>query len=275
MSFSADEKSIHDGQGRELYDFTLLGGDTAAYYYTDYDADLSVLSNNYVSVPISRTRVVAVGTNSPSELVVRVPHNLGIVDELILKQPPRSVELELRRYHGNIANVSIVWKGFVNSCRIVGREAELRIPSTMMETLQSTVPSVNAQGMCNHVLYDDRCAAVRASFTQTTTVSAIDGTDARIVTATTLSGAADQTYRGGEIIRTTDGERRLIVDQTGDVLTLVRAFRNLSVSDAIDVAQGCDHRVSTCNSKFDNLKNFGGIPYIPVENLFRFGVPGV
>lgn len=274
MTFAADEKSIHGGRRRTLYEFVLLGGDQAAYYYTSHDEQISELSNVYTPAVIRHGPVAARGKTRPSEMLVKCAHNLGVVTELAIQQPPRSCLLTIRRYHGNIANVSQLWQGQVRSAKVKGLFAELRVPSTMQETLESVVPSVNNQGMCNHVLYGTHCGVTRATFTKTTTVATITS-DPRVITVVSLAGAADQTYKGGEIIRNSDGERRLIVDQTGVTLTLVRAFRNLSVSDSVDCAQGCAHTIEVCNSKFSNKANYGGVPYIPAENLFRFGVQGV
>jgi len=35
---------------------------------------------------------------------------------------------------------------------------------------------------------------------------------------------------------------------------------------------GCDHSVSTCAARFDNLANYGGFPFIPTKNPFSTGV---
>jgi uncharacterized phage protein (TIGR02218 family) len=273
VTFAASEKSVHSGKPRRLYDFILLGGDQAAYYYTDYRSDLSVLGNSYVSAPILRSPYVASDIESPGAMSITMPYSLAVVAEVIVKQPPRSVFVEVREYHTDIGDVQKVWEGPVHAFVVRGRDVEVIIPSALIDALESEIPSVKNQTMCNNVFLDDRCQVVRANVTKSTTVASIDGTDARIVTVTSLDGAADQVYRGGEIERTSDGERRLIVDQTGTVLTLVRAFRNLAGTNAVDVTQGCDHLVGTCETKHDNLINFRGMPYIPAENLFRFGVP--
>ena len=37
--------------------------------------------------------------------------------------------------------------------------------------------------------------------------------------------------------------------------------------DTFNVAFGCDHTQATCQSKFNNLVNFRGFPYVPPPQL--------
>lgn len=272
MTFSADEKSLHDGQPRELFDFVLSGGDQPAYYYTTHDEDLSVLAQTYTSIPIRRLPFVSADVENRLELEVEMQADLPLVEELLAKIPPRETVLTVRRYHGNIANVSVIWTGHVANTVVRGQFATMRVPSLLGQSLESDVPGVVMQSLCNHILYDTRCGATRVP--KTTTVASIDATNPRLVTVTSLDGAADDVYPAGEIERTSDGERRLILDQNGVVLTLDRAFRTLVATNAVDVSPGCDHLVGTCNTKFDNLVAFGGMPYVPSVKLFRFGTTG-
>jgi len=36
----------------------------------------------------------------------------------------------------------------------------------------------------------------------------------------------------------------------------------------VKIYPGCDRVRATCESKFDNLDNFGGFPWIPTKNPF-------
>lgn len=87
----------------------------------------------------------------------------------------------------------------------------------------------------------------------------------------TLSFASDDEttdgyFRGG--ILNLSGEYGYITSDVGNVITLQYAVPGLSVSDVIQVAPGCDLNQNTCNSKFNNILNFGGYPYISPDNPF-------
>jgi hypothetical protein len=275
MTFFDAEKTTHGGQPIELFEFTLAGGNQAEYNYTNYHEEISELGNTYLPATIRRLPFASADVENRLELEVEMAPTLGIVNEMLILIPPRRCTLIVRRYHGNIgANASLIWKGEVANTRLAGNLITMRVPSLLGQTMEADVPWVILQSQCNHVLFDGRCPAVRASFTENTTVASIDSNNPRLVTVTSLSGAADGVHDGGEIIRVTDGERRFILKQVGTVLTLDRAFRTLFATDAIDVAQGCDHLVDTCDTKFNVLEGFGGEPYLQSNSLFRYGVRG-
>jgi hypothetical protein len=69
-----------------------------------------------------------------------------------------------------------------------------------------------------------------------------------------------------------DDEKRLVTGHTGNVLTLQIPFPT-DVTGATAVVQpGCDHKITTCTSKFSNDINYGGFPLVPEKNPFNTGV---
>jgi len=276
VTFSADEKTVHSGQPIELYDFILTGGDSAAYYYTDYHSSLTVLGHTYLPQPIRRGKILATDIEEAKPLNIELPYTTPLLADIAFKMPPRSIEVEVRRYHGSIANVSLIWKGRVQTTRVKNRLAVISVISMWSAQLQTAIPAIGCSTTCRYVLYGGQCdpgGTLRAAHTDSTTISAIDSTDSRIITVGSLSGPAGASaYKGGEVIRTTDGERRLITNRSGTQLTVVRPFRNLAVSDAVSVAEGCTHQISTCASQFSNIANYGGEPYIQATDLYRRGV---
>lgn len=55
-------------------------------------------------------------------------------------------------------------------------------------------------------------------------------------------------------------------DGGASVLVLDRDQTDMGVGDAFDIVAGCDKRKDTCTSKFSNLVNFRGFPFMPGEN---------
>ena len=88
MTLSADEKLLHDGQPRELYDFELAG--VADQFYTDFRTDLSVLSNTYTRADISRSSII-VGHNRFEALEVLIPRDLTLVTTILTNVAPREI----------------------------------------------------------------------------------------------------------------------------------------------------------------------------------------
>lgn len=271
MTLSADEKTIHDGQPRELYDFIVAG--QADLYYTNFRTDLSVLSQTYLRTDISRSEIL-VGHNEWTALEVYLPRSLSLCTNYVFGAPVRDIELTLRRYHGNIANVGILWKGKVTAAELVSPDTvKITVPSLLAQAVSTKVGTVVVGPLCNHWHYDSRCTVLKSSFDFATTVSSISASDPRVITIPDPGGTA-QDYRGGYIQRDADGEKRLIVDQTPRTqITVIEAFRALSVGNAVTLQEGCGRTITAeCKNRYTNTVNHGGFPYAPVENLFKWGV---
>lgn len=274
MTLSTAEKTVHGGQPIELYEFNVTGGDQAAYRYTDHHADLNVLSKTWTRLRgIERDVIMSADAEDAPETVVRMPYTASVVSDLIFKEPPRSVELIIQRYHGNIADVGQVWKGKVLGGKIQGRTAEFRVPSPLTIALNTIIPGVTYQTICNHVLGDANCTVdIDTSYSENRTVSTI-GDAGHEITVNTLTELA-QEYVGGYLKHISTGDTRLIVDAAGFTLKIMRPFRSLVATDAVTVYQGCDHKITTCDNKFLNMINHGGFPYIQAVDVIRRGITG-
>ena len=63
-------------------------------------------------------------------------------------------------------------------------------------------------------------------------------------------------------------ERRMILDHTGDTLTLRTAMASLHVGVSLAAYAGCMRDSGTCNAKFNNGARFFGFEWIPTRNPF-------
>ncbi len=266
MTWSDDEKSVHDAEPVELYKFE---GSVTDYFLTSHDEDFLFSGDNYVRTTIKRDSVKSDADPDKRVLVVTLPRTEQVVQDYAFNIAPPDLELTIIRVHPFTMNFQTIWNGKVTGFTVSGQEAKLRSPTFLSEAIESTIPGIAYQQLCNHVLYDTRCGVARGSFTTSTTVSAISS-DGFLVTVAAVGGL-DPFHVGGEIIRTSTGERRLILAQSGvsdKVLQLQFPFSALSVSDAVDVAAGCDHTQETCDSKFDIRENFGGHAFVPIDNIW-------
>jgi len=274
MAFLDTEQSVHGGTVVEMFRFAVSGA--TSRYYTSWQEDITAFFNaTYTAIPITRSAIAVGPTVDAPPLEVTMPFNADLITDLLFKTPPRKAELRIFRSHSTTPtafNSKQIWRGLVGYAGLRGpRTAVLTVQSDMSSALDTPISSLCYQTLCNHVLYDARCTVDKTSFDQATTVSSISG---NVVTVGTLSAAPDQTYKGGEIVRDSDGERRTIVDQTGTALTLMLPFRELAVTDAVTCYQGCDHLRATCNTKFSNLVNFGGFGDLRGPNIFGTGALG-
>ncbi len=264
--YSDKEYSAHDGSPVEAYKFT---GSFLSYYYTSAELDVTIDGQAYTAVLIKR-RGIDTGTQEDSNLglEIDVPYDLALVTDYAFQVAPPNLSVEILRYHEGTDPASdwvVIWKGEVTSFSTEGHRTKILVPSVFSLALSGEIPSVYYQNMCNHVLYDARCKLVSSSYQQDTTITAV-GTDTITVAA---DGFADNVLQAGEIVDTTKGERRLIVDNVSDVLTINFPFTNAEVGDSVSLFVGCDHSFTTCGTKFSNTLNYGGCPYIPSDNPFE------
>lgn len=155
----------------------------------------------------------------------------------------------------------ILFKGRFGSIDDVGRTtAEITVNSDLV-LLDLNMPRNLYAPACLHVLYDSGCTLVKNAYGANGTVGA-GSTNVEI----SWSGAS-AAYTQGTLTFTSGVNAGLSVtvkSAASDALTLAYPLTNAAaVGDAFTVYQGCDHTMSTCQSKFNNLGNFRGFPFIP------------
>jgi hypothetical protein len=90
-------------------------------------------------------------------------------------------------------------------------------------------------------------------------------------------GAAGAGFFDGGFVKTPAGgndDARLILASSGDTLTLLLPFSVDVLGTDVDVFAGCTHDLAICSSKFDNVVNYGGFPFIPRKNPFNSTLRG-
>ena len=265
--FATDETSREGSTPAELYEFI---GPATTYRYASGIETVTLGGHDYAPLAgLVRTAISLGTTRDTPTLTVTMPVTAAVVAAYAYGEPPRSLELRVYRYQPTSDDYVIDWRGDVTSIKPRGEVAEVSIPSLLAARLGTVVPGLVIRKHCLHVLGDARCRVVMTLFDVATTVSAASGT---AVTVASVGGEDDQWFRGGEIVRDSDGERRLIVDQVGGVLELVSPFGTLNGGDAVTLYAGCDHSVATCAAKFNNVVNFSGCATIPKFNPFRVPV---
>ena len=271
MTYTDSETSVDDGGPVELYEFR---GPIRGYFYTSHVEDVLFTDTNiYRAIPIQRGPLQGASQDDSPELEIRVPFDLELVQDYAYNISPNDLQLTIHRFHlvTGIGQSITYWRGSVATITVTDRIATIRVPSILGQRLTAPVPSIYYQSQCNHVLYDGRCAVARSGFQVDTSVSSVN-VNGTVVVVSSVGGNVDQFFKAGEIIRTGDGERRLIVDQVGATLTLNFPFPELQTADSVSIFAGCDRTAPTCRDKFSNIENFGGHPFIPDRNVFETGI---
>lgn len=244
-------------------------GSFREYLYTSADVPVTLDGRTYNPAAISRDSLRA-GTQEDDTLALELtlPHDIAVVRDYSYADSPPALRLEVFRVHRDsdfVTDFILMWKGEVISFSVDGRTATLSVPSIFARALQGDVPTIYWQAPCNHVLFDQRCGLIRATYQTTTTVLVVSGTDIEVVD----QFFADQFLVGGEMVNQRTGERRLITYNLANLIRVRVKFADCRVGDVVDMTAGCDHSFTTCKGKFTNGLRFGGHPFIPADNPFN------
>jgi len=139
---------------------------------------------------------------------------------------------------------------------------------------QSNIGEVYSK-QCRALLGDARCKFDLEAAKIAIEVTAIEDNGYSFIAAE-LVGSANDYYKFGKVTwdsglnsGLTD-EIKTNVNASGKA-TLVLYPRNpMVIGDTGFVYPGCDYQVSTCGTKFNNLVNFRGEPYVPPPNVYIF-----
>jgi len=170
------------------------------------------------------------------------------------------------------------WKGRLVSKSPKGQELGLSVES-LFTTLRRAGVMARYQKTCRHALYRLGCNLDQEDFADELLLVSASGNQVTVVGA---AASGDGFYTGGMVRAPQDDSLRWVTGHTGEVLTMARAFEALNDSEfgygenygnfyggyTVKVYPGCDHTRPTCVSKFNNVVNYGGFPWIPSLNPF-------
>lgn len=281
MSFSSVETSEYSGQLIEYFRF-LVG--STEYLYTSAPTTQTLTTGTadqngtYTATPISLGDLEHVSDHGDFTIPIIVPRDNPVADLFKAYVPDEGVQVWVYRKHVSDTEITTWFAGDVLDCTWKESEAVL--------TCQPNIGKMKRLGLwmrwqptCNLQVYSTRCGVDAADFTDSVTVSAINGLT---ITVTGMPAVADGWYNGG-YITDSSGVQRHIELHEGNDLTLLLDLDGLAVTDTIDITAGCDGQHSTCRSKFfpsggslvagtGNIRNFFGFFTTPHRNIFTQGL---
>lgn len=275
MTFEDKETSVEDGKPVEVFEIT---SGSLSFHYTSAEDSVTLGAQTYTPVPgLNRSSNAEGPSRREQELKIELP-TTDTVSQLFLGTiQGNRTRVVISRFHRTdlpTPEVVQVFDGFIYSAQFsrFGKKATLSA-KTALASIGRQGPPLAFQAACNYALYDpltckvdDTDPAFRAS---ALTVASLDGV---VLTVTSgLSGVyADGWMTGGHIEALGDTDYRLILAHSGNVLTL--SFPLRTVPTSVNVFAGCAHNPTICHTKFGNLNNYGGFPFVPNKNIYQTGL---
>lgn len=262
----------------ELYRFVEQGATPRILTLTNADREITYNGETYVPATLSRTRGQAKNELSKANLEVKFDLLNADARRWMASYLEAIVVLTIFE-RDEAGDTSIVWKGRLASVKPTASEISLIFESVFTSLRR---PGVRAryQRTCRHSLYGRGCFLNKAAFAVNGAPTAVNGL---VVTVPEAASYPDGWFTTG-MIEAANGELRFVTNHSGSQLTLMQPFLYLAKAVAEDgyglsygmhyggvsviMYPGCDRRRGTCNTKFNNLGNYGGFDWIPLRNPF-------
>lgn len=252
----------------ELYAFS---SSNAQFYLTPHEFDVDLDGTPYTSLSIERNELALGAEAAKSALELKLPPSCDLVHHLLaasLTGDTTSITLRIGRRDtwGDYWWLSGTrWIG-----RVLGVEIDADAARIRCESAQVSLKRIGLRRLysrkCSHVLYSSACGA--SPITGSAFVLDVYGRNVE------LDGGVPGSVSGGLAggwLQTPDGARHMIISDYGSGVELLYPV-SIEPGAEVLLTVGCDHSTATCQSRFDNLDNYGGFPAIPSKNPFSTGV---
>lgn len=247
-------------EGLEIYD--IWYGSTY-WRYTSGDVAVTYDGNVYQPAPIQRDLVLYDSNLEISNLNITFGRSQGPMTLYVAQNPILVLWVKVTRlfrdlltepdiiFIGQISRVS--FKGLTARAQCVGFESYLKQP----------IPRYRWQRACNWDVFGTKCAKADTLFKVTTPLATISS-DGLTLTSTDFGLQDPDFYTLGKLQFGSD--YRMITYHVGNTIKIRYRMLYLIPGSSVTAYAGCDRNAETCRDKFDNIINFGGHSYIPLDN---------
>ena len=257
--------------------FTIWLATGTVLTYTDLDMPVSLNGYTYLanSVLISGLKYKAsCGVNVDSQqvtLFARATDTIGGIPFLQAMQQGLLDGAEIQREKVFFSNWTapigsvILFKGRVAQIDSIGRtSAQITVASDLV-LLDIDMPRNVYQADCQHVLYDAQCGLAAGTYSTPGAVGA--GSTQTVV----VWSAATADYQQGTIAFTsgvnTGADVTIKTASNGNLILAYPLPYAPATGDTFVATCGCDHTMNTCKSRFSNLSQFRGFPFVPPPQI--------
>jgi uncharacterized phage protein (TIGR02218 family) len=269
MSFLSIETSRSSGQPFELYEFTY---GPFIYRYNTTASEVVISGFTYVPMQLSRQNITLTSDVRRSQLQINAPADFEVASFFRASIPATPISVTIKKKHRNDAEVITEWIGRIMTAEWKHSGVTL-ICESYYTAIQGNANFRYYNYSCPHMLYGSRCKVNRVNYKVVAIVQTIQG---NIITSSTFGSYASKYFTGGYLMfhdyATGFMHTRHIVAHSGNTITMSGQIPELAITKEVEVYPGCDHTLNTCKTKFSNLLNFGGFPWIPTKNPFTGSV---
>ena len=270
-SFDIYESSTEESHPLEVYLITI--GSTT-YRYTSNATDITLDSNVYTAIPIKRSKI-AVSRERKEQIDITFPSTNTFAKSFLGVVPGERAFVSIIRLQRDeiptFDTQALIFKGQIGGGGYGKDGNVIKLTARSIEAATGRpIPRFTFMGMCNHILFDGGCQVAEGLFNGGGSVTAV--TD-NVITVPGANTQPDGYWTGGWVKPDATSDFRLILAHSGNDLTLLLPFSSTVLGANVTFYAGCDHTFDgDCATKFDNVLNFGGFPFVPTKNVFITGL---
>jgi hypothetical protein len=162
--------------------------------------------------------------------------------------------------------------GRVLNSEFLGATSELHCEPVLTSVQRNGLRSYY-QRQCPHILYESPCNVNKENFKSIVVVTSVAGLDVGVTGTLEVDkfagGMMSWNSPAGLQWRTITGNVANSVKVNFPFMPITDKFgRSLVNGTSITLYPGCQHTVTDCTNRFNNLANYGGFPFIPIDNPF-------
>lgn len=252
-----------------LYEFIYKG---INYYLTNYDSKINYFGLEYIPVPIKHSEI----DPTTGEINIELSISNNFLKQFFTAAPSVTLGVKITRVVGEVDFISdknsyVVYSGYVSAFQFTGNQVSIScIANGINES--NKLPKHMCQHYCNWKLYGMPCGINKEDFKENGTIYSFNYNQKIIIINGVLS--ANKLFNGSLLYQAYEYKilKATVNLDERTILYMVDMPLELEQGKDITVYFGCRKTTADCATIFDNLHNFGGMPYISDKNL---GVDGV
>lgn len=253
----------------ELYEFS---SGAQEFHLTPHEVTVALGGHTYQPCQIERNALALGAEAAKAALDLKLPPDHALVRHLLQAATigqTTTVVLKVARPDPLTAGETWMLAGARWMGRVLGVDVGDEAARIRCEPAQVSLKRIGLRRLysrsCSHVLYSQACGASPVSAS-----AIVEDVSGRLVYLDTMPPAVDGALAGGWL-ETASGARHMIVRVSAPQVELLYPA-DVQPGDPVLLVAGCDHSMQTCQSRFNNLDNYGGFPFIPIKNPFSTGV---
>lgn len=267
MTFDARELSIADGQPIRLYQFVR---GTMQWLYCSADRDVVQLTRTYQALRggIKDDGISQNGEISTQNVRITAPGDIEVAQLFRGIPPSDSIDVVLYDRHFGESEYRVSWVGEILGVGWPQADRCVITCSPESISMESAGLRLCWERQCPHCIYERGCNVDRELYRVEGDIIASDGASIDISAA---SSYPDAYFQAGYVewpIAPGVYERRAIEVHESTNLLLFGGSSGIPLGASVALFPGCDQTAQTCNDRFNNLPNQGGISHLAGRSPF-------